>query len=94
VDCGPGTPLLAPRAARDENLYGLLFDPIDVYAAYRALGSSRAEVRTNALELLETMLPVGFRRVILPLVDEEMPAAERLTRASYVAATAAVGVLE
>jgi hypothetical protein len=59
-------------------LLGLIFPQRDIYAAYRGVNSPRRELRANAVELLDTMLSSPLRRVVIPLVDDELPLVEKL----------------
>ncbi|MBI4455807.1 MAG: hypothetical protein HY644_07910 [Acidobacteria bacterium] len=59
-------------------LLGLLFSQRDIYTAYRGLNSPRLELKMNAVELLDNLLPSQFKRVLLPLVDDEVPVQEKL----------------
>lgn len=53
---------------------GLQHDPEDLYAAYTALESPEKVTRERGFELVETVLPLRYRRLFDPLLD---PDAER-----------------
>jgi hypothetical protein len=59
-------------------LLGLLFPQQDVLTAYRGLHSPSKQLRANALELLDTLLPPRLKMPVLALVDKEIPIEERL----------------
>lgn len=59
-------------------LLGLLFNQEDIYTGFRGLSSPRADLKANAVELLETLLPGQLKKVLLPLVDDEIPIQEKL----------------
>lgn len=59
-------------------LLGLLFPQQDVLTAYRGLHSPNPQLRANAIELLDTLLPPRLKTLVLALVDEEIPVEERL----------------
>lgn len=59
-------------------LLGLLFPQQDVLTAYRGLHSPSPQLRANAIELLDTLLPPRLKTLVLALVDEEIPIEERL----------------
>jgi AAA family ATP:ADP antiporter len=59
-------------------LLGLMFPQRDVLTAYRGLHSSSPQLRANAIELLDTLLPPRLKTLVLALVDEEIPIEERL----------------
>lgn len=51
-------------------LLGLRYAPKDIYNAYTATISSNLNVRSNAVEFLDNILPQNLKRLLLPLVDE------------------------
>lgn len=59
-------------------LLGLLFDQQEIYATYSGLRSPRKDLKANALELLDALLPGRIHKVLLPLVDDEIPVPEKL----------------
>ncbi|MBI2822058.1 MAG: hypothetical protein HYX74_07515 [Acidobacteria bacterium] len=59
-------------------LLGLLFSQRDIYSAYRGLNSPRLELRTNATELLDNLLQGHLKKMVLPLVDDEIPIQDKL----------------
>lgn len=71
-------------AERVFRLLGLLLPQQDIYTAYRGLHSLRPELKANAVELLDALLPARWRRLVLPLVDEEIPIDEKLRIAETV----------
>jgi AAA family ATP:ADP antiporter len=85
-----------------ERIFGLmsLLSPgDDLDRAHRALGSSDARARANALELLDNILRPPLRRLVVPLVDphvsleERAALATRLIGASVVTREEAVATL-
>jgi AAA family ATP:ADP antiporter len=89
-DGGQSNQSLLSRALRerlDQNLeiifrlLGLQYPQKDIYHAYAALRSSRADRRASALEFLDNLLHTNLKTIILPLLEE--PSADRLiSRAS------------
>jgi AAA family ATP:ADP antiporter len=69
-------------------LLGLLFPQQDVLTAYRGLHSSNPQLRANAIELLDTLLPPRWKVPVLTLVDEQIPIEERLLIAKTALGTA------
>jgi AAA family ATP:ADP antiporter len=65
-------------------LLGLLLPQQEIYTAYRGLYSPRPELKANALELLEAVLPPRWKKLVLTLVDDEIPVEERLRVAESV----------
>lgn len=59
-------------------ILGLLFIQRDIYTAYRGLNSPRPEVKANAIELLDNLLPGEIKKNLLPLVDDQVPVEEKL----------------
>lgn len=59
-------------------LLGLLFDQQEIYTTFVGLHSQRKALKANALELLDALLPGRLHKILLPLVDDEIPIAERL----------------
>jgi AAA family ATP:ADP antiporter len=60
-------------------LLGLAIPTESFAAAYRGVTSDRAELRANAIELIDNVLPSDLRSAVLGLVDD-LPLAERLER--------------
>lgn len=63
-------------------LLGLLFSRYDWHSAYFALQSTDAVVRDNALELLDNILEPQIRKVLVPLLDNQVCVAERVELAN------------
>jgi len=59
-------------------LMKLLFPRIDFESAYRGIQSRDPATHANALEFLENSLGPPLRGLLLPLIDSEVPAAERI----------------
>jgi AAA family ATP:ADP antiporter len=53
-------------------LIGLRYPPKDIYAAYRALNHRKSEEYTAALEFLDNVLERELKRVLLPLLDDDV----------------------
>jgi AAA family ATP:ADP antiporter len=66
-------------------LLGLLYAQDQVLTAYRGLCSQNPQQRANAVELLDALLPPRWKKLVLPLVDEEVPTSERLRVAGSLA---------
>jgi hypothetical protein len=60
-------------------LLGLAIPTESFAAAYRGITSDRPELRANAIELIDNVLPSDLRSAVLGLVDD-LPLAERLAR--------------
>jgi hypothetical protein len=58
-------------------LLALLFEPRDVWAAYRSLVSGRATLRAHALEYLDNTLGGDLRRNVFAVIDD-VPLADKL----------------
>ncbi len=56
---------------------GLLYPHSELYGAYFGLQSANPGVHDNALEFLDNILSPEVRRLLVPLVDAKMSAAER-----------------
>jgi len=75
---GPGTRLLrkALQERLDHNLeiifrlLGLLFSIKDVHNAYVGLKATDAQIRANAVEFLDTLLPSTLKQYLIPIIDE------------------------
>jgi ATP:ADP antiporter, AAA family len=59
-------------------LMKLLFPSIDLENAYRGIQSRDQASHANALEFLENTLNPGLRTLLLPLIDSEVSAGERI----------------
>ena len=59
-------------------LLKLLFPAQDFHSAYVGLHAGNATVHANALEFLQHSMPAGMRRLLLPLIDNEVGLRERL----------------
>lgn len=59
-------------------LLGLLFDQQEIYTTYCGLRSQRKDLKANALELLDALLPGRLHKILLPLVDDEISVPEKL----------------
>jgi AAA family ATP:ADP antiporter len=59
-------------------LLGLLFPQQDLLTACRGLDSANPQLRANAIELLDALLPPRLKMPVLALVDKEIPIEERL----------------
>ncbi len=59
-------------------LLDLLLGPGDILSVYHSLHNTAPELRGNALELLDNILPAGLKAILLPLVDDSVPVEERL----------------
>ncbi|HUS08206.1 MAG TPA: Npt1/Npt2 family nucleotide transporter [Bryobacteraceae bacterium] len=63
---------LSSTLERMFRLVGLRYPPKDIYAAYRALNHRTSEEYTAALEFLDNVLERELKRVVLPLLDDEV----------------------
>jgi AAA family ATP:ADP antiporter len=67
---------LLEKMERIFRLLGLEYGPDDMFNAYRASTSSKAELRANAIEFMDNVLQPHLKRNILPILDsglEELP---------------------
>lgn len=65
-------------------LLALLYPQYDLHSAYVGLGSSNAVVHANALEFLDNVLKPQIRSLLVPLLDSEVSAADRVELANRV----------
>lgn len=63
-------------------LLGLAIPAESFAAAYRGVQSDRAELRANAIELIDNVLPQELRSAVLGLIDDLSPA-ERLAQGAH-----------
>ncbi len=68
-------------------LLGLLYHGTDFRAAWEALRSDNPVIHDQALDLLESRLRPEMRTLLVPLVDPEVPAAERMKLAEKLSGT-------
>ncbi len=54
-------------------LIGLLYPPKDISDAYYSISSGRRDLRSNALELLDSMLTNPVRQMLLPVIEDRSP---------------------
>jgi ATP:ADP antiporter, AAA family len=90
-DAAARTPLnesMMRELERIFRLMALLFPGNDLHSAYVGLRSANADVHANALELLEHTLPTHVRRLLLPLIDNEVSIAERIKLANEIVGAA------
>ena len=63
-------------------LMALLFPQAGLHDAYVGVRSSNPTVRANALEFLDNVLKPELRQVLVPLLDSQVPVAERIELAN------------
>lgn len=85
------TPVLSPlRTSMEQELervfrlLKLLYPHQDLHSAYVGVQSTNPVVHDNALEFLENILPPQLRGLLVPLLDSEVPTAERLVLANRI----------
>lgn len=54
-------------------LLGLKYVARDIYNAYAGLISRKADLRANAIEFLDNILDPGLKRLIIPIVEYDVP---------------------
>lgn len=54
-------------------LTGLLYPPKDIFDAYYGISSGRRDLRSNALEFLDTTLLNPLRQMLLPVIENRSP---------------------
>jgi AAA family ATP:ADP antiporter len=68
-------------------LLGLLYPQTDSRSAWEALRSGNPVLHDQALDLLESQLRPAMRMLLIPLIDPEIPGAERLRIAERLSGT-------
>jgi len=75
-------------------LMGLLFPGDDIHSAYVALGSDDGRIRANGIEFLENVLKPQLRSLVLPMIDPQVSAAERVALANRLVGVPIEGLRE
>jgi AAA family ATP:ADP antiporter len=96
ADTPPTTEPLLTRALRERmgdelerifSLLALLYSPRDIHNAYVGINSGRREVRANAVELLENLLPHALYKKLISVVDPESSLEEKVAFAERICRT-------
>jgi AAA family ATP:ADP antiporter len=61
---------LADNLERIFRLLALEYSPRDIYNAYLALNSGKADQKANAIEFLDNVLSFELKRVIIPIIEQ------------------------
>jgi ATP/ADP translocase/HEAT repeat protein len=75
-------------------LLGLLYPGTDFRAAWHALRSGNPVLRDQALDLLETQLRPAMRKLLVPLIDPEVPGEKRMRMGEQLAGTPVEGPIQ
>lgn len=54
-------------------LLGLRYPSKDMYNAYLGVVSNKVDLRANAIEFLDNILDTDFKKLIIPIVEENLP---------------------